>query len=242
MSNIPNIQVCLVSNLFKNYFLTENTIVVVVDLLRATSVISTAFHYGIKEIIPVSSLEEAKTFLDKENTIVAAERNAEALAGFDYGNSPFQYMNDDILNKTLVLTTTNGTKSINIAKDYKVITASFINVDAVSKFLIESNRDILVLCSGWKGVFNLEDSIFAGHLIDNLLSFKEFNINCDSVLASLELNKNAKDDYFNFLSNSAHRKRLKHLGIEKDTKFCLNPNIKSDIIPMLKEGRLVRLN
>ena len=80
------------------------------------------------------------------------------------------------------------------------------------------------------------------YLIDILLSFKEFNINCDSVLASLELNKNAREDYFNFLSNSAHRKRLKHLGIEKDTEFCLNPNIKSEIIPMLKEGRLVRLN
>ena len=105
MSKIPNIQVCLVSNLFKNYFLKENTVVVVVDLLRATSVISTAFHYGIKDIIPVSSLEEAKTFIENENTIVAAERNAEALPGFDFGNSPFQYMNNDIINKTLVLTT-----------------------------------------------------------------------------------------------------------------------------------------
>ena len=165
MSNVPNIQVCLVSNLFENYSLTEDTIVVVVDLLRATSVISTAFHYGVKDIIPVSSVSDAKKFLNTKHTIVAAERNAEALDGFDYGNSPFQYMNPEIKNKTLVLTTTNGTKAINMAKKFQVITACFINVDSICNYLINSKRDILILCSGWKGVFNLEDSIFSLSLI-----------------------------------------------------------------------------
>ena len=242
MSNKQNIQVCLVSDLFSNYSLSKNSIVVVVDLLRATSVISTAFHYGIKEIIPVSSLEEAKDYIGLENTIVAAERNAEPIEGFEYGNSPFQYMNSNILNKRLVLTTTNGTKAINKAKNFQVITSSFINIESVIKYLASLENDILVLCSGWKGVFNLEDSIFAGHLVYNLNKIKELNINCDSVLASLELYNNAKKDYFKFLENSAHRKRLKHLNIEKDTLFCLNPDIKSEIIPILKEGKLIRMN
>ena len=242
MSKTQNIQVCLVSDLFSNYTLSKNCIVVVVDLLRATSVISTAFHYGVKEVIPVSTLDAAKKYLNKLNTIVAAERNAESIDGFDYGNSPFQYMNNDIKDKTLVLTTTNGTKAIQIAKDYHVITASFINIDAVAKYLLDSDRDILILCSGWKGVFNLEDSIFAGHLISQLISIKKMNINCDSVLVSLELFKNAKGDYFQFLANSAHRKRLKHLNIEKDTIFCLNPDISSKIIPVLKNGKLEKLN
>ena len=236
-----NINVCLVSDLFENYPLSENSIVVVVDLLRATTVISTAFNFGVKEIIPVSSLEIAKTFLNRKDFIVAAERNAMPIKGFDYGNSPFQYMNNDILDKTLVLTTTNGTKAINIASSYEVITSCFINIDAVEEFLLNSNKDVLILCSGWKGVFNLEDTIFSGCLANKLISSKKFNVNCDSTLASLNLYEQAKHDYFSFLSNSAHRKRLKFLNIEKDTEFCLNPDFKSKIIPILKNGKLVAL-
>jgi 2-phosphosulfolactate phosphatase len=236
-----NINVCLVSDLFENYPLSENTIVVVVDLLRATTVISTAFNFGVKEIIPVPSLEIAKTYIDREDFIVAAERNALPIKGFDYGNSPFQYMNNDILDKTLVLTTTNGTKAINIASSYEVITSCFINIEAVEEFLLNSNKDVLILCSGWKGVFNLEDTIFSGCLANKLISSKKFNVNCDSTLASLNLYEQAKHDYFSFLSNSAHRKRLKFLNIEKDTEFCLNPDFKSKIIPTLKNGKLVAL-
>ena len=236
-----NINVCLVSDLFENYPLSENTIVVVVDLLRATTVISTAFNFGVKEIIPVPSLEIAKTYIDREDFIVAAERNAMPIKGFDYGNSPFQYMNNDILDKTLVLTTTNGTKAINIASNYEVITSCFINIDAVEEFLLNSNKDVLILCSGWKGVFNLEDTIFSGCLANKLISSKKFNVNCDSTLASLNLYEQAKHDYFYFLTNSAHRKRLKFLNIEKDTEFCLNPDFKSKIIPTLKNGKLVAL-
>ena len=236
-----NINVCLVSDLFENYPLSENTIVVVVDLLRATTVISTAFNFGIKEIIPVPSLEIAKTYINRKDFIVAAERNAMPIKGFDYGNSPFQYMNNDILDKTLVLTTTNGTKAINIASSYEVITSCFINIDAVEEFLLNSNKDVLILCSGWKGVFNLEDTIFSGCLANKLISSKKFNVNCDSTLASLNLYEQGKHDYFSFLANSAHRKRLKFLNIEKDTEFCLNPDFKSKIIPTLKNGKLVAL-
>ena len=103
MLSKQSIHVCLVSDLFNNYNISKSTIVVVVDLLRATTVISTAFHYGIKEIVPVSSVNDAKNFLNVKNTIVAAERNAEPLKGFEYGNSPFQYMNSEIKDKTLVL-------------------------------------------------------------------------------------------------------------------------------------------
>ena len=234
-----NINVCLVSDLFENYPLSENTIVVVVDLLRATTVISTAFNFGVKEIIPVSSLEIAKRYIDKQDYIVAAERNAMPIEGFDYGNSPFQYMNKEILDKSLVLTTTNGTKAINIASEYEVITSCFINIDAVEELLLKSKKDILILCSGWKGVFNLEDTIFSGCLANKFISSKKFNVNCDSTLAALNLYNLAKNDYFSFLSNSAHRKRLKSLNIEKDTEFCLNPDFKSNIIPTLINGKLV---
>jgi len=232
------LNVCLTSDLFHHYD-EGDKLVLVVDILRATSVISTAFHYGISELIPVSSLEEAKQYINKEGYIVAAERNAEPIEGIPLGNSPFQYMNDDVKNKRLVLTTTNGTKSIKLASKHEVISASFVNQDAVYNFIMKSKKDVVVLCSGWKGLVNMEDSIFAGILSDKLLKTNEFQSQCDSVLASVAIKRDAGNDLFSYLEDSAHRNRLKHLNMEADTKFCLNPTFKSSIIPILKNGKLI---
>ena len=232
------LNVCLTSDLFHHYD-EGDKLVLVVDILRATSVISTAFHYGISELIPVSSLEEAKQYVNKEGYIVAAERNAEPIEGIPLGNSPFQYMNDDVKNKRLVLTTTNGTKSIKLASKHEVISASFVNQDAVYNFIMKSKKDVVVLCSGWKGLVNMEDSIFAGILSDRLLKTNEFQSQFDSVLASVAIKRDAGNDLFSYLKDSAHRNRLKHLNMEADTKFCLNPTFKSSIIPILKNGKLI---
>ena len=232
------LNVCLTSDLFHHYD-EGNKLVLVVDILRATSVISTAFHYGISELIPVSSVEQAKQYMNKEGYIVAAERNAEPIEGIPLGNSPFQYMNDDVNNKRLVLTTTNGTKSIKLASKHEVISASFVNQDAVYNFIMKSKKDVVVLCSGWKGLVNMEDSIFAGILSDKLLKTNEFQSQCDSVLASVAIKRDAGNDLFSYLEDSAHRNRLKHLNMEADTKFCLNPTFKSSIIPILKNGKLI---
>ena len=232
------LNVCLTSDLFHHYD-EGNKLVLVVDILRATSVISTAFHYGISELIPVSSVEEAKQYMNKEGYIVAAERNAEPIEGIPLGNSPFQYMNDDVKNKKLVLTTTNGTKSIKLASKHEVISASFINLDAVYDFIMKSEKDVVILCSGWKGLVNMEDSIFAGILSDKLLKTNQFQSKCDSVLASIAIKRDAGNDLFSYLEDSAHRNRLKHLNMEADTKFCLNPTFKSEVIPILKNGKLI---
>ena len=238
MNNPKKISTCFVSDLFEKYSNTES-IVVVIDVLRATSVISIAFHYGVKEIIPVQSLEEARNYKGKENFIVAAERNAMPVDGFDYGNSPFHYMNKKVQNKTLVLTTTNGTKALEIAKNHKTITSSFVNFDAVVDYLISQEKDVILLCAGWKGFFYLEDSIFAGKLAEKLMNNGFQNSN-DSTLAAIELFHSSEADLFGFLSNSSHRKRLKSLNMEEDTKFCLSPTFQSDIIPILKDGKLIK--
>ena len=232
------LNVCLTSDLFSHYD-EGNKLVLVVDILRATSVISTAFHYGISELIPVSSVEQAKQYMNKEGYIVAAERNAEPIEGIPLGNSPFQYMNDDVKNKRLVLTTTNGTKAIKLASKHEVISASFVNQDAVYDFIMKSEKDVIILCSGWKGLVNMEDSIFAGILSDKLLKTNQFQSKCDSVLVSVAIKRDAGNDLFSYLEDSAHRNRLKHLNMEEDTKFCLNPTFKSEVIPILKNGKLI---
>ena len=115
MINKPRVEVCFTPNLFPLH-IEDFQVVVVIDVLRATSAICTAFHHGVKKIIPVSKLEEAIEYKEK-GYIVAAERKGKIVPGFDYGNSPFTYMNQNLKNKTLVLTTTNGTRAINTAKN-----------------------------------------------------------------------------------------------------------------------------
>ena len=240
MLETKNISVCFTADQFEKYADGKST-VVVIDLLRATSVISTAFSEGVKAIIPVQTLEEALSYKGREGYIVAAERNAKPIKGFNYGNSPFHYINSDVKGKILVLTTTNGTKAIHNARKHKVITASYINIAAVAKHLIKEHKDVIILCSGWKGVFNLEDPIFAGSLANLLIDSDRYESSCDSLFTSRQLLKNSNGDLFNYLSDSSHRKRLKTLNMEDDTRFCLSPPITSDIIPILKEDKLVIL-
>ncbi len=238
-----NISICLTPDLFHHY-LTNNSIVVVVDILRATSVISTAFEYGIKSIIPVPTLEETLKYKNETNHILAAERNTKIVPGFKFGNSPYHYMNNDINNKILVLTTTNGTKAIYIANKSNniVVTGSYINIIALKKYLINQNKDIIILCSGWKKLINLEDSIFAGELANILLETNKFTSNCDSLNTAKILFKESKDNVFQFLNKSAYRRRNKSERLIKDTKFCLKPNIKSNIVPVFKKDKLIKMN
>ena len=239
MANKKNISVCFTTENFKKYA-DGNSTVVVVDLLRATSVISTAFECGVSTIIPVRTLEEALKYKNVENHIIAAERNTLPIEGFDYGNSPYHYINSDVKGKTLVLTTTNGTKAIHLAKKHKVITASFINIDAVSSYLVNDNNNIVILCSGWKGLFNLEDPIFAGALAEKLLESNQFSSTCDAMKAAIQLYSSGKANLFEYLSNSSYRNRNSSDDVIKDTHFCLNPTIKSNIVPIFNNGKLIK--
>ena len=234
-----DIKVSLTTELFNSYN-NLNATVVVVDLLRATSVISTAFHYGIESIIPVMSLEEALSYKNKPNHIIAAERNTLLIDGFDFGNSPFHYIDKNLKGKTLALTTTNGTKAIHMAKTNKLITASFVNIDAVVDFLVKDSQDVIILCSGWKGLYNLEDTVFAGALSKKLISSKFFSSNCDSLTSSIQLYLNGKDNLYKYLENSSYRRRNSTKEVLNDTKFCLNPTIKSNAVPIFIEGKLIK--
>ena len=235
---MKKLSVCLSPKLFECYN-TENNIIVIIDLFRATSVISTAFEFGISKIIPVTSLEDALKFKNKKNHILAAERNTKLVEGFNYGNSPYHYMEKNITGKTLVLTTTNGTKAINLAKGNKIITASYINFHSVVNYLNSSNNDVTILCSGWKNFLNLEDTILAGHISLVLMKSGLFSSDCESVQISKQIYLNSRSDVLEFLSNSAYRKRNNSEELIRDTEFCLKPKIKSQIVPMLEDNYLI---
>ena len=218
----------------------EYSVVVAIDVLRATTAICTAFHHGAEKIIPVSTIEEAREYKDK-GYMAGAERNGQIVEGFEFGNSPYSYMGDAVKGKTIVLTTTNGTRAINIAAaTHKVIVGALVNLDAVIEYLIEQPDDVLLLASGWQGKFNLEDSICAGAITEALLESGKYMSDEDSTIASMFLFKEAKVNYFGFLKASSHRRRLRNLNLNEDIKFCLTPN-QTRVIPVYRDGALVKM-
>ena len=234
-----SIKVCMTPKLFSLYA-DKKSIVVVVDVLRATSSMCIAFEKGVKKMIPVSTVEEALEYRNTdENYILAAERNGKPVKSFDFGNSPQVYLDMDVRGKTVVMTTTNGTKSINIAKkDHDVVVGSFLNLDAMAKWLIDKERDVIIFCAGWKGKFNLEDTLFAGALVEQLLETNLYDNSCDASQAAQLLWDHSKDDLYGFLENSSHRNRLAKLNIDSDVHFCLKLN-QTDKVPVLKDDFLV---
>ena len=222
------------------YFKGRFDIIVVIDVLRATSAICSAIHNGVNSVIPVSTIEEARAYQEK-GFLVGAERQGEIVEGFDFGNSPYSYMNPDLKGKDIVLSTTNGTRAINIAKDAPtVVIGALTNVEFLCDWLIEQDKNILCLASGWKDKFNLEDTICGGAIADVLIKTGKFTSNEDSSVAAKYLFQAAKNNYFGFLKASSHRRRLKKLNLNEDIKFCLTPN-QMDVIPILRNDRIEKL-
>lgn len=233
-----NIEVCYSPQSYP-LFHNPDAIVVVIDVLRATSAITTAMFNGVAKIIPIATVEEAQAYKDN-GYMVAAERNGEILAGFDLGNSPFGYMNAKVKGKIIAITTTNGTQAIEVAKGAKkVIIGSFLNLDVVVDFLKKEKKDVLFLCAGWKNKFNLEDSLFAGAVANELVNKHNFKTLCDSTIAAMELYKIGKHDLNEFLANSSHRNRLAKLDLERDVKYCLTLNL-CPVLPVLEGKFLVK--
>lgn len=239
MESKYKIDVCFSPFLYPVYE-DKESIVVVIDILRATSAMCVAFENGAKEIIPVATVEEAMRYKSK-GMLAGAERNAIKLEGFDFGNSPFDYMGEHVKGKTIALTTTNGTQAIEAAKNaYKVVIGSFLNLTALCDWLIAQDRDILLLCSGWKNKFNLEDTLFAGAVTRGILDRTDKFKPGDGCLAVKHLYKLAKDDPNKFLRNSSHKERLAKLNLKKDIRYCLTTD-KTTVIPILYNGVLMKM-
>ncbi len=239
MDTRKRIEVCFTPGEY-TYFKDEFEIVVVIDVLRATSAICAAFDNGISAIIPVPTVEEAWEYKQK-GYLAGAERKGQIVDGFDFGNSPFSYMKEEFKGKEVVLTTTNGTKSLDVAKNAEtVVVGSFLNLKALSEWLEQQEKNVLCLCSGWQDKFNLEDTICAGAISDYLISTGNYTSIEDSSIAAKYLFLSAKDNYLGYLKSSSHRRRLKNLNLNEDIKYCLTPD-QTSVIPILRDGKLVQL-
>lgn len=220
----------------------SNSVVVIIDILRATSTITTALFNGAKEVIPVDSVSRCIELGKQIDGITAGERDGQIAEGLSYGNSPFEYPESFIKGKTLVLTTTNGTKLLHMALEKgadEIIIGAFTNLSSVCDYLVKSNKNVMLGCAAWKDRVNLEDTLFAGAVISEIKA--HFNINCDSSHLAESLYKEAETDLFGFLkkNEASHYHRLMNFGLEKDIRYCLTPD-NANVLPVYRNGRLIK--
>lgn len=239
-SQKPTLFTCLSPALLHLYDL-KGAVVVIIDVFRATSTIASALNNGAKCVIPVDSVPKAVALSKNVNGIAAGERDGKIAEGLEHGNSPLEYHPEFIKDRTLVLTTTNGTRLLQMALDNQaetIITGSFPNLGAVCEFLIKENKNVVLGCAGWKDRYNLEDTLFAGAVINSIK--EHFTIHCDSSLTAENMYLQQKNDLIGFAPKLTHYHRLvERFGLIEDIRFCLTENA-ANVLPLYKEGLLIR--
>jgi 2-phosphosulfolactate phosphatase len=228
----------------------DETIVVMIDVLRASSTICAALNNGAKEVIASETLEKAVNIygnLDKDIRFMGGERNCIKPQGFDAGNSPSDYSAELVDGKTVIVTTTNGTKLFQKAKKAKVkIIGSFVNFESVVQFLqsvikinkeSNQNTEICFLCAGTNGRLSYEDTLCAGAFI-NSVSRNYFDVNItDTAHAAQSLYEINESNLSGFIKKSQHAEKLKKLGFEKDINTCLTYN-KYNVLPIIQANSI----
>jgi len=239
--NSPILETCLSPSLLNLYDL-EDTIVIVIDIFRATTTMSVAFANGASKIYPFLNVDDCKEFKKANPEIISAgERNGKLLEGMDKGNSPADFPTEVISGKVLGLTTTNGTKILHMSfnKNAKeIIVGAFVNINNVIDYLKKQNKKVLLACAGWKDKVNMEDTLFAGAVAYALKD--SFQIDCDASKIAMQYWKST--DYgknlYNALKSSNHYNRLHKLGAGEDIITCTSLNTHPCLAIFNKEGYL----
>jgi len=216
----------------------RNSIVVIIDILRASSAICTAFANGAVEIIPVADVQEAKDYKAR-GYLVAAERDGYVLDFADFGNSPFNFTKEKVKGKTIVYSTTNGTGIINLSSSaYMTVIGSFLNIGALTEWLIKQEKNVLLFCAGWKNRFNIEDTVCGGAIAEKLMASNLYKTNCDSTVAAMDLWSLASPDLQGYINKAAQRTRLRDKNLDDCLEFCLTTDF-TEKIPVMKNRVLV---
>jgi 2-phosphosulfolactate phosphatase len=235
----PTLNTCFSPALLHLYDLSE-AVVVIIDVFRATSTIASALYNGADCIIPVDTVEKAIDISKSLGAIAAGERDGQIAPGLVHGNSPLEYSKEFIDGKTLVLTTTNGTRLLQMALDNNastIITGSFPNLSAVCDFIMKENKNVVLGCAGWKDRFNVEDTLFAGAVISKVKA--HFTIHCDSSLVAESMYDRHKEDLHGFAPQLTHYHRLvSRFGLIEDIRFCLTPDV-ANVLPLYVDGKLL---
>lgn len=229
------IDICFSPILYPYYEENDDTIVVVVDVFRATTTMCMALNNGAASIIPVATVEEAKDYKNK-GYLVGGERNVVKFEFGDFGNTPSEYTKELVEGRDVVISTTNGTHAIDMAENSScLVIGSFSNISTVADFCISQKKNVLVLCAGWKDKFNLEDSLFGGALADILIDKGGYNANFDAVGVALSMWKEAKPNILTYIKRGEHMRRLESHGLLDVADFCLLFDT-TKVLPIYNKG------
>lgn len=189
-------------------------------------------------MIPVQTIEEANTYLEK-GYLVAGERDGIKIPHFHFGNSPFEFMGDEVKGKEIIHTTTNGTRCVLMSKGAKnIVAGSFVNQEAIFDWIRKEKRNTILFCAGWKDHYVMDDALFAGAVVRELA--EEYRIIDDSTLSTKLLYRYVRENMLRTIKQATHFKRLARLGIENDIKFCMS-NPEYDVVPIFDGEGFVRL-
>lgn len=220
----------------------EGRTIVVIDVLRATSSMLTAFSNQARGIIPVSGIEEAdewKNRLGEHHCILCGEKDGFKIPGYQLGNSPLEFTQERVGDKFVIMNTTNGTKAItNARKADRILIGCFLNVQSVIDEILKTGEAITLVCSGWKERLSLEDMLCAGLMIDRLLlTGQGVLLEDESNITHAVYKQNAQNLAMAVL-NSSHARRLKTIAPEKDFEYCAQIDVFS-ITPYVQDGMII---
>lgn len=237
------INVLFSNNGFDELFFTGKTCVVV-DVLRASTVVVNALANGAREIIPVGTVDFAmKVSGDafRSQTLLGGERNTKKVQGFNLGNSPLEYTQEVVNGRSIIHYTTNGSRAIVKAKfSENLYIACFNNLNAVVEQMIKINKDFEIICAGSNGSFNMEDSVCAGKMIYEIQKKSKDIILTDSSNACLIMYKTFSKSILKMLKSTEHGKLLIENGFIDDIKECAKLDT-TDIVPYYNSGVIKKL-
>lgn len=237
---MKKLDICLSPTLYPYQKFNSETIVVVIDIFRATSTFCVALSQGASSILPLATIEETLEYKNKPDFVIAGERNGYKLDGFELSNSPFDFIdNPKLKDKNIAFTTTNGTQAIALVKDdAQVVIGSFLNISSIAKWLCEQQKDTLLLCAGWKNLINYEDTLFAGALAKRLVASGVFSSNTDSFSVSQTMYDEGKDNLMEYIYQKSPRLLGRKEELHENFIFCLQQDLLTNV-PIYKNGVLV---
>ena len=234
-----NLETLFIPEEIKNIEL-AGKLVVIIDVLRASSTIVTALANRCRGFIPIFSPDQAKKKaqqFEKEMVLLGGEREGVKIEGFDLGNSPREYKREAVKDKTIIFSTTNGVKTLEMVKGaYRIIIGSFLNLQAVCNYCTNYKGDISIICAGKEGKFSLEDVVCAGMIINSLKDvFPVARQETDTNLTARLLYEKFGNNILEILRKSQHGRYLESIGLEKDLKFCSQLDF-FHIVPIFRDG------
>lgn len=243
-NQMNNLEVVFTPEEIKNRRLSDK-LIVVIDVLRASSTIITALAYGCRGLVPILSPEQAKEKAQqfkKEEVLLGGEREGRKIKGFDLGNSPREYQKEIVEDRIIIFSTTNGVKTLERVRGaFRIIIASFLNLQATFNYCSKFQGDILLACAGKEGYFSLEDTVCAGMLINSLRDiYSDTCQEVDTNLTAQILYKKFGNNILEMLRKSQHGRYLESIGLRKDLEFCSQLDI-FNIVPIFRDG-LISLN